>query len=94
VFEIVALTDEAGYLRCEVGLCCFLLPFGMCFLSASWMILLNWATVWSMFVIGRRFRCSNFTCLVFEFLPVSTFEVVCFAWLCVVCFGLCFDDDG
>lgn len=94
--EIVALTDEAGYLRCEVRVELFSVAlwymFLVCLLNDfvklgnSVINVCDWEEV-------QVFKlCFS---LVFEFLPMCAFKVaVCFAWLGVVGFGLCFNDDG
>ncbi len=43
----------------KLGLCLFLLPLGMCFLSAFCMIVLKVCTAVLMFVIGVLFRVSK-----------------------------------
>ena len=94
--EIVALTDKVGYLRCEVGVVLFSVAlwyvFLVCLLNDSVKLgnsvvnVCDWEEV-------QMFKLCF--CIVFEFLPVCSFEVVvCFAWLSVVGFGLGFNDDG
>lgn len=57
--EIVALSDEAGNLRCEVWVVLFSVTLWNVFLSASCIMVLKRVTVVSMLVMGSRFMSSN-----------------------------------